>query len=840
MINLINKIFRREKKYKLEDVFTPSSAAVLTYVVRPELDKQLNKSIVIPGMQLILYGHSGSGKTTLIQNSLRAKNIAFISTNCMIGMTINEIILDAFDKLNSFYTSEISSKNTSKIDSEIKTSYLTVNAAIKSEVTQENGEKRQRILPIQLTPQRLAEFLGAAKVIWIIEDFHKVKEDERKKLSQILKIFVDISNKYKDVKIVAVGAVGTAREVVNYDNELTNRVSEVLVPLMNKEEIESIIVKGETFLNVEFCRSIRDDIIKFSNSLASICHQLCYNICDNNAISFTQKVKKEFTDEKSFTEVIGDYLKQNSDSLKKTTGRALKAREGKFDNTKPLLEPFCKDKEELTYKEVSSYKDNENLYGDNIQKYLKLLTTKEYGEILKFDIDTGRFSFSNPFYKVYITMHFYIEEKQGKSIFELESKELLKVVKDIKPSGEKEISTKNILEICVEKGQEYAQEVGWILSNLKYGFYRVLEIGGETEELKHKKIKEIEENIISTKIEIESSTNNIQSIEYKLDKLSREAYSYTNKLKITEKEIKNNTDKLKKGRDIFEYNSIRIAFYATTVACIFVYFFLWYNALFFSYSDANIYTSVIDSQFFIIAINNGNYLGLVVSLLLTAFPILLSYFFHSKDNKLKIINYSALCFAFAIDVFLAYRIAEHIFVTNKSIGIFAAQENFTLFKCLSDMSFWLMLSISFFVHIIWGMVFFRLKALKRPDEHIEILIDKLQEEIITLSNNLDECNSNIKNQEAKHYNEINNIEYLKKELEYNEKNLEKIKIKPITTELDLRMRATSFYVGFIRAYRDNLPIGKSEKELENEMNGKDSIVDSFVEEVKQSGKYLFI
>jgi len=48
---------------------------------------------------------------------------------------------------------------------------------------------------------------------------------------------------------------------------------------------------------------------------------------------------------------------------------------------------------------------------------------------------------------------------------------------------------------------------------------------------------------------------------------------------------------------------------------------------------------------------------------------------------------------------------------------------------------------------------------------------------------------------------------LKKELEYNEKNLETIKIKPITTELDLKMRATSFYVGFIKAYRENSPKG---------------------------------
>ena len=81
---------------------------------------------------------------------------------------------------------------------------------------------------------------------------------------------------------------------------------------------------------------------------------------------------------------------------------------------------------------------------------------------------------------------------------------------------------------------------------------------------------------------------------------------------------------------------------------------------------------------------------------------------------------------------------------------------------------------------------------------------------------------------------------MKNKLEENEKILETIKIKPITTELDLKMKVSSFYVGFVKAYRDNSPKGKTENDLESEIKGKDSVVDSFVEEVKKSGKYIFI
>jgi hypothetical protein len=364
-------------------------------------------------MQLIVYGHSGSGKTTITRNILNDKKINFITTNCILDTTINDIILDAFDKLNPYYTSENTNKKGYKISSELKATYLNLDSAIKSELYSEQVEKKQRALPIQLTPQRLAEFLGIADVVWILEDFHKVAVQEREKLSQILKIFVDTSNKYRNVKVIAIGAVGTAREVVNYDTELNNRISEICVPLMTKEELESIVSKGEKLLNVEFSEKVHSDIISFSNSLAAICHHLCFSICFNNNVETTNKLKKKFKDETLKNAVI-DYLKQNSDSFKEILDRALKHRDGKFDNTKSILQAFCKnDKEELTQKEVLNFRNNKNLYKSNINEYLQKLTTADYGEILRFDENAGKYSFSNPFFKAYTIMTFSMEEKES-------------------------------------------------------------------------------------------------------------------------------------------------------------------------------------------------------------------------------------------------------------------------------------------------------------------------------------------------------------------------------------------------------------------------------------------
>jgi len=401
------------KKFELHEVYTPASAARLTFVERITLENQFKKAISIPGLQLIIYGHSGSGKTTITQNILVKSKAPFISTNCILDTSINDIILDAFDKLNPFYTSEKTNKTSAKLAPELKTSFLALDAAIKAELSSEYSEKKIRALPIQLTPQRLAEFLGAAGITWIIDDFHKVTPSERQKFSQILKIFVDASNKYPKTKVVAIGAVGTAREVVNYDSELTNRVSEIHIPLLTKEELEEIILKGEKLLNVDFEEQIHKNIIRFSNSLASICHHLCYSICFNKNIKVTQKMKRKLRKE-TLNDAVMDYLKQNSDSFKETLDKALRPRDGKYDKTKNILLAFCKiEKDELTKGEVQNFKNNKKTYGINLQEYLRLLTTADYGEILRFDSNSGKYSFSNPFFKAYTIMQFSTEEKQS-------------------------------------------------------------------------------------------------------------------------------------------------------------------------------------------------------------------------------------------------------------------------------------------------------------------------------------------------------------------------------------------------------------------------------------------
>src|SRR5580658_8220840 len=94
-------------------VFTPSSPAKISFIERDNtVNDELVDALKTPGTQIILYGHSGAGKTTLIVNKLTQTYENHIITRCMVDMTMNHVIVDAFDQLNVFYEKEKSTAET--------------------------------------------------------------------------------------------------------------------------------------------------------------------------------------------------------------------------------------------------------------------------------------------------------------------------------------------------------------------------------------------------------------------------------------------------------------------------------------------------------------------------------------------------------------------------------------------------------------------------------------------------------------------------------------------------------------------------------------------------------
>ena len=252
------------KVYSVREVFTPSQPAKVAFVERESINTKLVNALRTPGKQIVVYGHSGSGKTTLLENKLHQLYESHITTRCMKGVTFDQLILDAFDQLSPFYVSEHGKAKKSEKAAELSTTYLNISAKLGAKSNDENTTKQLRILPPQLTPQNLARLVGASGCCWVLEDFHKINDSEKPRLAQLMKVFMDESATYPELKIVALGAVDTARQVVEFDSEMKNRVSEIKVDLMTPGEILAIIKMGEEALNILFDPAIKNAVANYS------------------------------------------------------------------------------------------------------------------------------------------------------------------------------------------------------------------------------------------------------------------------------------------------------------------------------------------------------------------------------------------------------------------------------------------------------------------------------------------------------------------------------------------------------------------------------------------------
>jgi len=392
------------------DVFTPTKPARIAFVERDSVNDKLVNSLTTPGKQIVVYGHSGTGKTTLLVNKLTQLYERHITTRCMKGLKFEQLILDAFDQLAPFYTSEKLQTQKYSISSEVSASYLMLQAKLNAQTSTDTAEKQTRILPPQLTPQALGRFLGAQRACWVLEDFHKVDESEKEKLSQLMKVFMDLSDDYAELKIIALGAVDTARQVVDYDHEMRNRVAEVHVSLMTEQEIAGIIEKGEAALNVKFNPEIKRLVSRHSNGLASVCHHLCLNMCNAAGVVETTDGDPTELTKTHCEHAVKTYVEEASDSIKSAFDKALKQRrKTQYANARLILEALSALGEAGTARtEIHKrIQRAEPKYPEaNLKYLLPKLCTLEYGGILRYDSNSGLYSFADPIYRAYALAQF--------------------------------------------------------------------------------------------------------------------------------------------------------------------------------------------------------------------------------------------------------------------------------------------------------------------------------------------------------------------------------------------------------------------------------------------------
>jgi len=388
--------------YSVYDVFTPTTPARVNYVARGEVNDILVDALRTPGKQVIVYGESGCGKSTLLQRKLTEIYESHIITRCNAKSTFESIVMDAFDQMDKYYVEGKVKESSKSGKGTLGAQFWAVKASVESQVSNREATSSARVLPPQLTPQRLGQFMGAQDVCWVLEDFHKVPTAEKVALAQTLKVFSDLSAEFPALRIVAIGATDTAREVVQYDREMANRVAEIRVPLMTEAELMRVLVNGSSLMNVAAV-GVYDSIVKFSSGLASTCHHLALNACLAAGIEATPSVTERLT-QGHLNKAITRYVDESSDTLKALFEGALRRqRVRKYDNARLIISALADGPlEGISTSQIISHirKVHPDYPTGNATTYLRRLTGNGQGGVIKQAPD-GRFRLAEPMFHSY-------------------------------------------------------------------------------------------------------------------------------------------------------------------------------------------------------------------------------------------------------------------------------------------------------------------------------------------------------------------------------------------------------------------------------------------------------
>lgn len=234
------------------DIFTPMGVAQLTFVDREPAASKLVNALLSSSNQVVLWGASGSGKTTLLANKLHQLNRNYITTLCMTYMTFEDHVFDALNQLSS-----------------------SINESA------------------EIFPQHFFKVMEASQLCWTLEDFHKIKQTEQRKLLEYMKVFSSLATHYGSPKIIA---VGTTQQIARYVAEQQDNISTIFVPPMSHDEILQIIEIGTKLMNIKITQQMKEEVVEHTNGLVAICHQLLFNICLKAGIFETQPSTREITE----------------------------------------------------------------------------------------------------------------------------------------------------------------------------------------------------------------------------------------------------------------------------------------------------------------------------------------------------------------------------------------------------------------------------------------------------------------------------------------------------------------------------------------------------------------
>jgi hypothetical protein len=211
---------------ELQEVFTISGIPTFTFV-KPEEYSRLVMALKTPGRGIVVEGPSGIGKTTAITKAMEE-----------VGITEKAVKLSA--------------------------------------------RKPEDVALIKELPKM--QPLG----IVLIDDFHKLEDNEKKQIADMMKVLADEGR--ADSKVVVIGINRAGEALIDFAEDLTNRLETIPFEANPDKRVTEVLRLGEDALNVDL--NIRAEIVEAANGSFYLAQMLAYHTCLDAGILVSQPVRK--------------------------------------------------------------------------------------------------------------------------------------------------------------------------------------------------------------------------------------------------------------------------------------------------------------------------------------------------------------------------------------------------------------------------------------------------------------------------------------------------------------------------------------------------------------------
>lgn len=273
------------EKKKTADVFGINSRVrPESYVDRGELDRNI-QVLLGRDTHIALRGESKCGKSWL-----RQKNIPnALVVQCRLGRTSVDLYIDALSQLGVQFT--IKEARAGKIEGRVEakgglgegliakvfglTGTIGGSAAGTHETTTEKQSVGHNINDLRY----IADLIRESGRRLVIEDFHYLSLDERKRLSFDLKALWDYQ-----LYVLIVGVWSQSNMLIFLNPDLSGRIEELSI-YWSDEDLARILRKGGASLNINFDREFTESCVSLSYGNAGILQSLVLRALDSLGIT---------------------------------------------------------------------------------------------------------------------------------------------------------------------------------------------------------------------------------------------------------------------------------------------------------------------------------------------------------------------------------------------------------------------------------------------------------------------------------------------------------------------------------------------------------------------------